>query len=87
VRQVPQVPLSHDDSTRRPARRSASRIVTPAGTATSPPERASLTTNGLSSGRASAAPLDEALEMDASHVGQWPVMSRTASISGRGPQQ
>ena len=82
----PRVPLSHDDGTGCPAARSASRIVVPAGTATSTPARASVTVNARSSGRAIAAPSTKLSKWMFAPF-QCPVMSRTASISGRGPQQ
>ena len=85
VRQVPQVPLSHELGTSRPWSRSASRMVLPTGTAIVSPLRASRTVNGLSSGFASAASVNAS--KCTADGDQWPVMSRTACIRPRGPQQ
>jgi len=85
VRQVPQVPLSHELGTSNPLARNASRMVVPAGTATLPPLRASRTVNGLSSALRSAASV-KASKCTADGD-QWPVMSRTDCIRPRGPQQ
>ena len=81
----PQVPLSHDDGSLKPAPRSASSIVMPTGTATVAPLPVTRTVNGWSS-----CP-DRATSVNASKCtaddDQCPVMSRTVSINGRGPQQ
>ncbi len=65
--------------------RKASRMVVPAGTSTVPPVRARRTLKGLSSGLRSAASV-KASKCTA-EGDQWPVMSRTACINPRGPQQ
>src|SRR5947207_4860810 len=86
VRQVPQVPLSHDEGTRQPCARNASIIDVPAGTVTTSPDFARRTSNGTSSTRGAASALVK-LSKWIADVGQWPVMSRTVSIRPCGPQQ
>jgi len=84
--QVPQVPLSHELGTLTPAPRSVSSRLRSAGTSIVLPLRASCTVKGTLSALASAAPMPKSSKCTAL-VGQWPVMSRTASINPRGPQQ
>ena len=57
----------------------------PTGTSNAAPELASFTKKGLSSGR--TPPPSLKLSKCTLAGDQWPVMSRTASISARGPQQ
>src|SRR5258706_10431588 len=86
VRQVPQVPLSHELGASWPRERIASRIDAPGATSMRSPELASTTVNARSSGlRAAAASMK--LSKWIAERDQCPVMSRTASSSGRGPQQ
>ena len=87
VRQVPQVPLSQELGD-LVARRTQGLEDRPVGRHVDDdsPERASRTRNGGRSALRVAAASTKALEMHGEDD-QCPVMSRTASIIGRGPQQ
>ena len=87
VRQVPQVPLSQELGTSWPAARSASRIDRSAGTSTTLAGAGEPHAKRAVVGLCVSRRRRESFRYARSKDDQCPVMSRTASSIGRGPQQ